>query len=95
MSVSVSVIVVSAAGNKVEGLALVKLTGIMFLGMFAPFFLPGGAQFLFAVFPSFFLAKAALAVSFAELALHTALGIACSFVWILLFFRVFRRKLNR
>lgn len=93
-AVAISIIVVSAAGNKVEGLALTKLTGITLLGLVAPFFIKGNSQFLFAIFPSFFLAKTALSTNALLFLLYSVGGIICSLAWIFLFYRVFKRKLD-
>lgn len=46
------------AANKVEGLALVKVTGIMFLAPFAGYFIPSRWQLLAGIFPPYWVTKA-------------------------------------
>lgn len=48
------------AGNKVEGMALVKLSTLVLAGLFLPFFLDGPLQYAAALLPSFWIAKLAL-----------------------------------
>ena len=49
--------VVSIAGNRVEGLALSKLMGISFIGLILIWFLPAPYHFLMAFLPSFWIGK--------------------------------------
>jgi fluoroquinolone transport system permease protein len=60
LSVAVAMLIVSFSHNRVEGMALAKLSGIMMLGLPVPFFLFSGAQYLFAPLPSFWIAKICL-----------------------------------
>ena len=57
LSVTEALMVVSFSRNRVEGMALAKLTGILMLGLPVPFFLFSGIQYLFSVLPSFWIAK--------------------------------------
>lgn len=89
MSIISALLVISCASNKVEGMALVKLCGFLFLGLPVPFFLRGGAQYLAGLLPSLWFAKYAVtgnpAFMFATLSV--------SFLWIVLIGRRFSRKL--
>ena len=60
LAVTVSLLVVSFSHNRVEGMALAKLTGVLILGLPVPFFLHSGVQYLFSFLPSFWIAKYSL-----------------------------------
>ncbi|MHB8126552.1 MAG: ABC transporter permease [Desulfitobacteriaceae bacterium] len=57
LSIPVSLLIVSFSHNRVEGMALAKLSGIILLGLPVPFFLFSGVQYLFSILPSFWIAK--------------------------------------
>ena len=85
-SVAVCLGVTAFAGNKVEGLALMKLGGISMLGIQAPLFIKGTARYLFSPLPSFWMTEAAMAAE--GWLFPVAAGLAVSALWILLFFRI-------
>lgn len=91
-ALSTTLIVVSKANNKVEGLALTKLTGINFLGVLVPYFIKGNIQYIFAVFPSFWLAKASLAIGSSSFLPSVLLGTIFSVIWIAVFYWVFKSR---
>lgn len=84
-----ALLVVSLAGNRVEGMALSKLSGIFFLGLPAPFFLEGNIQYLLCFLPSFWAARFVVTNSYVSL----AAGIFLSIIWIWIFYRKFRNKI--
>lgn len=53
----VSFMIVALSSNKVEGMAVTKLSGILILGLFVPFFVKGWAGHLTAVLPSYWLGR--------------------------------------
>ena len=57
LSVIVSMFVVAFAKNKVEGMALIKLSGFMILGLLAAFFIHTPAGYLAGVLPSYWIGK--------------------------------------
>lgn len=57
MSVILSLMVVSLASNKVEGMAITKLSGMILLGILVPFFVKGKVQYITSFLPSFWLGK--------------------------------------
>jgi fluoroquinolone transport system permease protein len=59
-SMIVCLLVVAFSHNRVEGLAIYKLSGMILLGLFIPFFLRSGVQYLFSFLPSFWLGKLCL-----------------------------------
>ena len=90
LSGAISALLVPAfAGNKVEGMALVKLSTLVLTGLFLPFFLDGPLQYAAAFLPSFWMARLALDGQVFWL-LPTALtGLG----WLWLLCRRFARKL--
>jgi fluoroquinolone transport system permease protein len=93
-AIATTLVVVSVANNKVEGLAVTKLTGISFLGILAPTFVKGKVQYIFSVLPSFWIGKVALSKDAITLLLFTVAGICCSLIWIAVFYTRFKRKLG-
>lgn len=55
-----ALLVPAVAGNKVEGMALTKLSTLLLLGLFVPFFVDGPLRYLAAPLPSFWMAELAL-----------------------------------
>ncbi len=86
-----ALLVVSISGNRVEGMAVSKLSGLFFLGLPVPFFVKGGVKYLLSFLPSFWTAEYARTQEVGYL----LLGIAISFLWIALFYRSFKKKLKR
>ena len=84
-----AMMVVSIAGNRVEGLALSKLMGISFIGLILIWFLPAPYHFLMAFLPSFWIGKILLdGASFFSF----ILGLISCFLWIALFTRRFLKR---
>ncbi len=79
---ALAMMVVSLAGNRVEGLALSKLMGVSFLGLFLVWFLPAPYHFALAFLPSFWIGKLLLDGA-APLSVLLG-GVTCLF-WIALF----------
>ena len=90
LSIPVALLVVAFSHNRVEGMALAKLAGVILLGLPVPFFIGGGAQYLFSVLPSFWIAK--LVLSENNLLLLPA--VAASLLWIWALYRKFERKMG-
>lgn len=88
--ISITMMTVSFAGNRVEGLVISKLSGLSFLGLLAVWFAPVPYKYLGAILPSFWVG---------ELILNGSRGIVlmaglltCLF-WIYLFTNRFLRKI--
>jgi fluoroquinolone transport system permease protein len=92
-SAAVTLFIVSKAKNKVEGLALTKLSGIVFVGLLVPFFVNTNIQFLFGILPSFWLAKASVSYGTSFFIPSLLLGAICSIFWISIFYKKFKNKL--
>ena len=57
MGILISLFIYDLSGNKVEGMAIGKLSGIIILGIFVPYFITSNVQYLAAVLPSYWLGK--------------------------------------
>ena len=90
LSVIISLLIISYSHNRVEGMAMAKLSGVIFLGLPIPFFMSSNIQYLFSLLPSFWIGKLCLEknYSFVIPALMT------SFLMILALYRRFEKKLT-
>lgn len=84
-----SMMVISISANKVEGMAVMKLSGIVIIGIPAAFLTAENIQYLFFFLPSLWIAK----FSLEQTLIYFVLCIAVSFVWILFFIKKFLRKI--
>jgi fluoroquinolone transport system permease protein len=84
-----SLLVVSFARNKVEGMAMNKFASVIMLGIFVPFFIDGKEQYLASFLPSFWFAQLAITHNyFLQIPLTTIM-----LLWIYLLWRKFERKI--
>jgi fluoroquinolone transport system permease protein len=81
LGVTVSLLIVCFSHNRVEGMALAKLAGVLMLGLPVPFFLSSGVQYLFSPLPSFWIAKFSLEGG--ALPLFPALLLSLLWIWML------------
>jgi fluoroquinolone transport system permease protein len=87
--ISMAMMVVSLAGNRVEGLALAKLMAVSFLGLILIWFVPAPYSYLLAFLPSFWLGKIILD----GLNIFSVLiALLICLVWIVLFTRRFLKR---
>jgi fluoroquinolone transport system permease protein len=89
LAIITSMIVVCVAKNKVEGMAISKISGLLLVGLFIPSFITGNIQYLFGVIPSFWIAKLALSENY----LYLFPLITCSTIWIVRLQKTYRNKL--
>lgn len=89
-SVIASMLVIVVAKNKVEGMAMSKLSGLVMIGLFVPFFLFDNTQYLFAFLPTFWVAKLAITREY----LYLIPAILCMAIWIVLLLRRYQRKME-
>lgn len=89
LSTAVALLLFSFSHNRVEGMALAKLSGLLMLGLPVPFFLSSNMQYMFSPLPSFWVAKLVLE--------HNALllppAIISLFIWLGLLYRTFKQKI--
>jgi len=81
--------VVSFSTNKVEGMALTKLSNIITLGLPLPFFISGKEQYLGAFLPSFWVSK--FMINFSLISLF--MSVAVITIWVYLLSKKFIKKL--
>lgn len=75
--------------NRVEGMAMGKLSGLLLLGLPVPFFLLSDVQYLFSPLPSFWIAK----LSMAQNAIYLLPALLSSLIWIGLLYKKFVGKI--
>lgn len=88
-------LLVTLAGNKVEGLALSKLTNLFLLGLPVPWLIEAPHRYLFSFLPSFWMGEIIMTTSGDGLAVsrsHLLFGVVISLMWIALLFRLFMRR---
>lgn len=90
LSIPVALLVVAFSHNRVEGMALAKLAGVILLGLPVPFFIGGGVQYLFSILPSFWIAKFSIAGNYWAI----VPAVVASFLWIWALYRKFERKMG-
>lgn len=84
-----SMMVVSLSSNKVEGMAVTKMSGILTIGFVLPFFVSTRIQYLAIMLPSLWIAKYAIEGKITYL----ILSVMVSAGWILLLLRKFMKKI--
>lgn len=85
----VSLLILSFSTNKLEGMAITKLSSLMLLGAAIPFFIRHSIQYVASLLPSFWLGKAVSE----NAPLYFLPAFALSVVWICLLSRKYLRKL--
>lgn len=85
-----SMIIVSMSTNKVEGLAVMKLSNILTVGIIAPFLVSDKFQIIFFLFPSFWISKFVIENKVFDFVVF----IIVSMVWVLLLLKKFMLKIK-
>lgn len=86
----ISILVVSLSTNKVEGMAITKLSGLLMLGLPAPFFISSNIQYSLFFLPSFWITKLATSQNY----IYSIPCLVVSAAWIVLLIKQFSRKLK-
>lgn len=81
-------IVVAISSNKVEGMAVGKISGLFGITFFAPFILNGIVKYLFFIFPMYHVGVWALNGAVYSLIVSAALFV----IWVMVLYKLFRRK---
>jgi fluoroquinolone transport system permease protein len=89
LSMTVALLIFTSSRNRVEGMVISKMSGLLVLGLAAPFFMLSDMQYLFSFMPSFWVAKLCLEGNYLVL----LPGILISLAWIWPFYRRFDSKL--
>lgn len=87
-SISVSLLIVSLSNNRVEGMAVSKLSGFMMLGLLVPFFISSDIQYFFSILPSYWIARLSLDGNL----LFSLPALFTSILWIMMLYRKFEKK---
>lgn len=82
-----SLLIVSFSKNKLEGVAVSKLSSILMLGVLASFFIKGKYKYFFSLFPSFWFAESV------KNSVYIPLCIFISFLWINFLLKKFYKKI--
>ncbi|WP_195269187.1 hypothetical protein [Eubacterium sp. 1001713B170207_170306_E7] len=72
-----AMLIVSLASNKVEGMAISKLSGLILFGMVVPFVLKGNEKYFFSLLPSFWIAQWAVAPDIYPFLLFIVTSVLC------------------
>ena len=70
-----ALLIIAFSSNKVEGMAVGKLAGLLSLGALAPYFITGKAQYMLSFLPSFWMAKSMQSGSYPALAASILLAL--------------------
>lgn len=81
----VCLFIISMSANKVEGMAMGKLSGVMLLGIFIPFFIPGSVQYIGGILPSYYVGKFITTGQ----GVWMGFGLFVALVWLFSFYRRF------
>lgn len=73
-----SLLIVTLSSNKLEGMAVTKLTSLMMLGVAVPWFVPQKVQPVFFFLPTFWMGKA---VWEGQL-VYTTFSVVCTMIWL-------------
>lgn len=90
MGSALAMMIVSIAGNRVEGLAISKLAGVILLGLVTVWFIPAPYAVLTAFLPSFWIGKMMMdGISLFSF----IMGLLFSLFWIIFFSRKFQKRI--
>jgi len=84
-----AMIIVTLSANKVEGIAIGKMASLFTLGAIIPYFIADKIQYIFSLFPTFWMAKSVVTGNYSFIIVALLLG----FLWVLIFIKRFERKL--
>ncbi|BCJ96056.1 ABC transporter permease [Anaerocolumna cellulosilytica] len=87
--ISMALLLFSFSHNRVEGMAMAKLSGLLMLGLPVPFFVFSDIQYLFLPLPSFWIAKFCIGQDF----IFLIPGFLSSLIWVFLLYRKFDKKI--
>ncbi|RAV03479.1 hypothetical protein [Paenibacillus sp. YN15] len=92
MGSALAMMIVSIAGNRVEGLAISKLAGVSLLGLVTVWFIPAPYALLAAFLPSFWIGK----MMMKDISLFSIImGLLFCLLWIVIFTRKFQKRIYK
>ena len=83
----IALLIVALSSNKLEGMAITKLSALMILGAVAPYFVPKPLCYCLSILPSFWIGKAILE----NVLSWMMMAVLVAGIWILVLLRVFSR----
>lgn len=84
-----AMLIITLSSNKVEGMAIAKLTGFIMLGIPIPFFIPSISQYIASFLPSFWVAKFAMSPN----PFYILAGLVIVALWGIVLYKKFVRKI--
>jgi len=88
-SIIMVMLVVSLSKNKVEGMAISKMLGILMFGVAIPFLIKSNFQYVFAFMPSFWIGLTGLKATF----FTVSGGIISSVLWLFILYNKFNKRI--
>jgi len=88
LSVAIALFIFVFSNNRVEGMAMAKMSGIISVGLFIPFFMMSNKQYFFSFLPSFWISK----LSIEGRSFYIFPGLVVSAIWIWLLSKKFKKK---
>ncbi|KPI54050.1 ABC transporter permease [Clostridioides difficile] len=85
----ISTLVISLSSNKLEGMAITKLSSVFIMGILAPFFILNKTQYILFFLPTFWLTKTFEENNY----MYMFISFVISLVWILLLLKKFNEKI--
>ena len=85
-----ALLVVAISSNKVEGMAVGKLSGLFGVTFFVPLAINGTIKYAFCLFPMFWIGEWSISGGWGKLVMAAALFI----IWIHILFLRFRKKME-
>lgn len=92
-AVAMALVVVSFAGNKVEGLAISKMVGLIPFSAVGAYLVPGATVWLFSIFPPFWIIKAIEAESLPGNIGYGIIALGIHILFIVLCMNRFKRRI--
>ncbi|MGN0337525.1 MAG: ABC transporter permease [Lachnospiraceae bacterium] len=81
-------LIVALSSNKLEGMAITKLSALMIMGAVVPYFVPKPVCYCLSILPSFWIGKAVLESAL----IYMMMAALIAGIWILVLLRVFGRS---
>lgn len=85
----IALLIVALSSNKLEGMAITKLSALMIMGAVAPYFVPKPVCYCLSILPSFWIGMAILENEL----IYMMMSVLAAGIWIFVLLRVFYRKL--
>lgn len=86
-----ALLIISCSSNKLEGVAVTKLSSLIMMGVIIPCFVPQKLQYVFFFLPSFWMGKAV----WTQWLSGMAVAVCWALIWIYLLGRIAKRRINR